>query len=60
MKPKHSNTIGLAAILFLTFAITAFNFENPSFSENTKAYIFFIAGIITLIIWAITGRKSKR
>ncbi len=59
MKPKHSNTIGLAAILFLTFAITAFNFENPSFSENAKAYIFLIAGVITFIIWLIMRRKTK-
>ncbi len=59
MTSKHNKTVGLVAILFFTFAITAFDFENPSFSENTKAYILFIAGVITLIIWLSMRHKAK-
>lgn len=57
---KKIKTLDLVAILFLTFGITYLDFDNPSFQENTKAYIQIIIGAV-LIIYVLykRGQASK-
>jgi len=56
---KKTTYLNLAILLTAAFAITGFNFEDPSFQENTKEYVLFILVIILGAIYFI-NRFSKK
>ena len=51
--------LSLVILLAAAFAITGFNFEDPSFQENTKEYILLILAVALGAIYFI-NRFSKR
>ena len=56
---KKIGLIKLLAILFLTFGITALNFENLNIDVNYKAYASIIVGLIIAIISFFMPEKLK-
>lgn len=43
---KKLNLLLIAVLLLIVFAITGFNFDDPSFQENTKEYALIIVAVI--------------
>lgn len=56
---QADRTMAFFATMLLTFGITAFNFENPSFESNIKEYLLIAAGLIFTVIFVIRRIKAK-
>jgi len=56
---RKTTYLSLVILLTVVFAITGFNFENPSFEENQKEYTLFFVGIALWIIYTVS-RLSKK
>lgn len=56
---KKTNFLLLFFLLFLVFAITGFNFDDPSFQENTKEYILLLFAIVLGAIYLFNSTPKK-
>ena len=56
---RKTTYLSLVILLAAIFAITGFNFENPSFQENTQEYVLLILAIGLGIIYFISRLAKK-
>ena len=58
MKQGNRMLLFFSAML-MTFGITSFNFEDPSFQQNGKEYIVVICGIALLGMYFLRRSKAQ-
>lgn len=56
---RKTKYISLVILLAAIFAITGFNFEDPSFQENSKEYMLLILAVIFGTISLIMKLSKK-
>ena len=55
---KKNQPVLLLPLVLLVISITLFDFENPSFDQNAKAYIGAIASVIILVFLMVRPIKK--